>query len=49
MRERGDLENPGVNGRIILNGCKKKMSENVWPGFLWIRAWTSDRLLWKCW
>jgi hypothetical protein len=47
MRERSDLEDLGVNGRIMLNGCQRKKSEKVCPGFLWVKMQTCEGLLWK--
>jgi len=41
LKGRGDLEDLGVDGRIIL----EIKDEKVWAGFIWLRIETSSGLL----
>jgi hypothetical protein len=40
LRERGHLEDPGVDGRIILRWIFRKWDVGVWVGSSWLRIWT---------
>jgi hypothetical protein len=42
---RNHLEEPGTDGRIILNCTLYKWGVKVWPGFIWLRLGTSGRFL----
>jgi len=37
--ERPHLEDPGVNGRIILRWIFRKWDEGSWTGSIWFRIW----------
>jgi len=38
--ERDHLENPGVDGRIILRWIFRKWDVRVWPGSILLRTWS---------
>ena len=38
LRERNHLENPGIDGRIILRGIFRKWDVGVWTGLSWLRV-----------
>jgi len=38
--ERGNLEDPGADWRIILKWMFKKWNGEAWAGFIWLRIWT---------
>ena len=37
LTERDDLENPGVDGRIILRLIFRKLDVRAWTGSIWLR------------
>jgi hypothetical protein len=45
MRERDYLEDPGIDGRIILKGIVKKWDRKVWIGLIWLRIGRGGGLL----
>jgi hypothetical protein len=40
-----NLEDLGIDGRIILKRILKKLVGRVWFGLIWLRMGKSDRLL----
>jgi hypothetical protein len=42
---RNHLENPSVDGRILLKWIFKKSSDRTWNGLIWIRRGTIGGLL----
>jgi hypothetical protein len=44
LRKRDHLENPGVDGRIILKWILKKYAGRAWTGLNWLMLETSGRL-----
>jgi len=45
LRKRGHLEDPGVDGRIILRWIFRKWDVGAWPGLIWLMIGTGGRLL----
>jgi hypothetical protein len=45
LRERGYLEDPGLDGRIILRWIFRKWNLSSWTGLMWIRLGTVGRHL----
>jgi hypothetical protein len=43
LMEKDELQDLGADGGIILKCILKK--EGVWSGFIWLRIWSSGRLL----
>jgi hypothetical protein len=42
-RERDHLEDPGIDGRIILRWISRKWNMEVWTGSSWLRIGTGAR------
>jgi len=42
LRERAYLEDPGLDGRIIIRWTFRKLDEGVWTGLIWLKIGTGD-------
>ena len=40
LRESDHLEDPSLDGRIILRKFFRKWVVRAWPGLMWLRIWT---------
>ena len=45
LRERDNLKDLSVDGKIILEWILNKLVGKAWAGFIWLRIRTSDGLL----
>jgi len=45
LREGDNLEDPDLEGRMILKHIFKKWNGETWTGFIWLSIWTGGGLL----
>jgi len=45
LKGKDHLEDIGIHRKIILEWSLEKYIGKVWTGFIWLRIWTSGRLL----
>jgi len=45
LRETDHLDDPGIDGRIILRWIFRKWNEGAWTQLIWLRIGTGGRLL----
>jgi hypothetical protein len=45
LRVRGNLGDPGVDGRIILKFCLQKVEFGAWTGLIWVKRREGGGLL----
>jgi hypothetical protein len=45
LKGRGHSEDLGKDGKIILKWTLRKQTVKLWIGCIWLRIWTSDRVL----
>jgi hypothetical protein len=46
LRNRGLLEELGIDGRIILELILRKFRKRVWTAFVWLKVMSNGELFW---